>query len=47
MSFTLIEEAIAAEKLIKGGSRKSKMQLITTMNPEWKDLYDVLLTEWD
>jgi len=42
-----IEEAIAAEKLIKGGSRNSKMLLITAMNPEWKDLYKVLLTEWD
>ena len=40
-----IEEAIAAEKLIKGGNRKSKMQLITSVNPEWKDLYEVLLAE--
>jgi len=38
-----IEEAITAEKLIKGGSRANKEQLINSMNPEWADLYDGLL----
>ncbi len=40
-----IEEAIAAEKAIKGGSRKSKIQLVNSINPEWKDLYDILIEE--
>jgi putative endonuclease len=38
--FELIIEAIAEEKRIKGGSRRKKVELINTMNPEWKDLYD-------
>ncbi|WP_277657279.1 GIY-YIG nuclease family protein [Seleniivibrio woodruffii] len=31
--------AIAREKQIKGGSRKKKIELIKSVNPEWKDLY--------
>jgi len=38
--FELIIEAITEEKRIKGGSRTKKEDLINTMNPEWKDLYD-------
>jgi putative endonuclease len=38
--FESIIEAIAEEKGIKGGSRKKKEELINSMNPEWKDLYD-------
>ncbi len=38
-----IEEAINAEKTLKGHSKKHKQQLINEMNPEWKDLYDSLL----
>jgi putative endonuclease len=34
-----IDEAIAREKQIKGGSRARKIALIEAMNPEWKDLY--------
>ena len=37
--FHSIEEAIAREKQIKGGSRKKKEALINAVNPEWKDLY--------
>jgi len=40
-----IEEAIAAEKTIKGGNRKSKINLINSLNPEWFDLYDKLIEE--
>ena len=40
-----IEEAISAEKSIKGGSRQSKIKLINEMNPNWKDLYDGLINE--
>jgi putative endonuclease len=38
--FNSIIEAIIREKQIKGGSRKSKDKLITSVNPEWKDLYE-------
>jgi putative endonuclease len=34
--------AIAREKQIKAGSRRSKVELIERMNPEWRDLYDEL-----
>jgi predicted GIY-YIG superfamily endonuclease len=37
-----MDEAIAREKQIKGGSRAKKIALIETINPEWKDLYDNL-----
>jgi putative endonuclease len=43
--YSRIEEAIATEKAIKGGSRKSKIQLVNSINSEWKDLYDVLIEE--
>jgi len=43
--YSRIEEAIAAEKAIKGGNRKSKMQLINSLNPVWIDLYDGLIEE--
>ncbi len=33
-----INIAIAREKQIKAGSRKKKIDLINSMNPEWKDL---------
>ena len=38
--FETIIEAIVEEKRIKGGSRKKKEELIKSINPEWKDLYD-------
>ena len=38
--FQNIEEAIAREKQIKGGSRAKKEALINDFNPQWKDLYD-------
>jgi putative endonuclease len=37
-----MDEAIAREKQIKGGSRARKIALIETMNPDWKDLYESL-----
>ncbi|HUM46351.1 MAG TPA: GIY-YIG nuclease family protein [Chitinophagales bacterium] len=37
-NFARIEEAIAEEKRIKGGSRKAKELLIHSMNPSWEDL---------
>ena len=40
--FNDIEYAILREKQIKGGSRRKKIQLISGMNQEWKDLYENL-----
>ena len=36
--FDTIGEAIAKEKIIKGGSRKRKLDLINSTNPGWSDL---------
>ena len=40
--FHHIEEAIAEEKRIKGGSRRGKLDMIFKMNPMWKDLYEIV-----
>ncbi len=32
--------AITREKQIKNGSRKKKLALIESINPEWQDLYE-------
>ena len=37
--FARMDEAIAAEKRIKAGSRKKKLALIESINPDWRDLY--------
>ncbi len=37
-----VHSALAREKQIKGGSRKKKIDLVNSLNPEWKDLYDEL-----
>ncbi|MFH1320702.1 MAG: GIY-YIG nuclease family protein, partial [Bacteroidota bacterium] len=34
------DDAGLREKQIKSGSRKKKIELIESMNPEWKDLYN-------
>jgi predicted GIY-YIG superfamily endonuclease len=34
-----MDDAIAREKQIKGGSRAKKIALIEAMNPDWRDLY--------
>ena len=44
--FHSIEEAIAREKQIKGGSRKAKEKLIQSMNPDWKDLFEEVSKWW-
>lgn len=41
--FTHAEEAIAAEKKIKGWTRKKKIELIQTINTTWKDLSGKIL----
>ena len=35
--------SISREKQIKGGSRKKKIMLIESMDPEWRDLYGDIL----
>jgi len=37
-----VEAAIQREKQIKGGSRQAKIDLIISINSEWRDLYDDL-----
>jgi len=41
--FDRIEDAIQREKQIKAGSRQKKIDLIVSMNPDWKDLYGTLV----
>lgn len=43
-NFTRIEEAIAREKQLKGGSRKKKEDLIDAFNVMWRDLSDEVLS---
>ncbi|HEX7870098.1 MAG TPA: GIY-YIG nuclease family protein [Chryseobacterium sp.] len=38
--FQLIGDAITREKQIKAGSRDTKNELIRSMNPNWKDLFE-------
>ncbi|MCL2768438.1 MAG: GIY-YIG nuclease family protein [Synergistaceae bacterium] len=38
-----IISAIEREKQIKSGTRKKKLDLIESINPEWKDLYDEII----
>jgi len=38
--FEDIETAILREKQTKAGSRRKKLELITSMNPSFRDLYD-------
>lgn len=40
--FNDIKDAIMREKQIKGGSRQDKINLIKSMNPQFKDLYPEL-----
>ena len=39
-TFGYIDQAIAREKEIKKLTRRAKMKLIESMNPQWKDLSD-------
>lgn len=41
-AFEHIENAISREKQIKSGSRRKKIQLINSVNEQWRDLYDEL-----
>ncbi|MFA5828315.1 MAG: GIY-YIG nuclease family protein [Candidatus Shapirobacteria bacterium] len=41
--FEDITLALQREKQIKSGSRKKKLDLINSFNPEWRDLYSQIL----
>ena len=41
-SFSTAGDAFEREKQIKAGSRKKKIELIVRLNPEWKDLSELL-----
>ena len=41
-TYTMIADAFTREKQIKAGSRKKKIVLIESINPEWKNLLDQL-----
>ena len=38
-----IEKAIEREKKLKNSSRRKKLELIETNNPNWVDLYDEII----
>ena len=40
--FDDIRDAITREKQIKKGSRRKKLELINSFNPQWRDLSDEL-----
>jgi putative endonuclease len=40
--FTDVRYAIQREKQLKAGSRKKKLELINSINSEWKDIFDEL-----
>jgi putative endonuclease len=37
------QQAITREKQIKGGSRQAKIDLIMSINPDWRDLFEQIL----
>ena len=41
--FDALEAAILREKQIKAGSRKKKLALIESFNPDWQDLYEAII----
>lgn len=41
--FDDILHAIEREKQLKGGNRQKKIELIESLNPEWKDLYSEII----
>jgi putative endonuclease len=41
--FQEVYNAIKREKQIKGGSRQEKIDLINSVNPDWKDLYEDII----
>lgn len=46
-AFQMIGDAIGREKQLKAGSRAKKEALIQGMNPNWLDLYEQVLLEYE
>ena len=46
-TFQMIGDAIGREKQLKAGSRAKKITLIVGMNPDWKDLYEGVVKEFE
>jgi putative endonuclease len=42
--YSITADAFAREQQIKAGSRKKKIDLIESVNPGWKDLFDMLIS---
>ena len=42
-AYERVNDALAREKQIKAGSRQKKLDLIASLNPDWRDLSDELL----
>ena len=42
--YSTMLSAITREKQLKSGSRQRKLNLIVSLNPEWRDLYSGLFT---
>jgi putative endonuclease len=40
-----VNVAITREKQIKAGSRQKKIDLVNSMNPEWKDLHEAFFVD--
>ena len=43
-AFQMIGDALSREKQIKAGSRAKKIALINSINAEWNDLYEEIVT---
>jgi putative endonuclease len=41
-AFSIVADAFTRGKQVKGGSRKKKVALIESINPEWNDLFSKL-----
>ena len=41
-AFSIAGDAFEREKQVKAGSRKRKIELIVNVNPDWKDLFELL-----
>jgi putative endonuclease len=45
-AFQMIGDAIGKEKQLKAGNRAKKIALISSVNPEWNDLYEEVKKEF-
>ncbi|WP_299214457.1 GIY-YIG nuclease family protein [uncultured Dokdonia sp.] len=46
-AYQMIGDAIAREKQLKGGSRAQKIALIESINPQWNDLFEKCVREFE